>query len=120
MDLLTKSNGLLHIVETIFMNLDQDSEDQEHLTKCREVNADWKRILENPRFWSKRDEILKDPWFWFKKCTQDGLLSENQQTRWTEIIPEFVKLAKTKNITTLYFKHIQSRVCHMCQNVKKS
>ena len=90
MDLITKSNGLHHIAEMIFLNLDQ-----EQLTKSIEVNAHWKIILENP-------------WFWFKKCTQDGLLSEKQQKRWTQLIPEFVKKKITKDIASYYLKHINS------------
>ena len=90
MDLLTKSNGLLHIAEMIFMNLDQ-----EHLINSIEVDANWKRILENP-------------WFWFKKNVQDDLLSENQQTDWNQLIPKFVMETITKDITMHYLKHINS------------
>ena len=37
MDMITKSPGLYHIAERIFMDLDQ-----EKLLLCEEVNANWK------------------------------------------------------------------------------
>ena len=54
MDMITKSPGLYHIAERIFMDLDQ-----EKLLLCEEVNENWRTILKNP-------------WFWYKKCRQNS------------------------------------------------
>ena len=41
MDLLTKSPGLHHVAETIFMNLDHEV----LLLNCQEVNGHWRSIV---------------------------------------------------------------------------
>ena len=70
MDEITNSPGLYHIAvaERIFMDLDQ-----EKLLLCEEVNENWKTILKNP-------------WFWYKKCRQNSTLSV-YQSEWENFIP---------------------------------
>ena len=51
MDLISKSEGLTHICESIFHHLDHKT-----LLSCQLVNSNFKRILDNPLFWMK---ILK-------------------------------------------------------------
>ena len=60
MDVITKSPGLYHIAERIFMDLDY-----EKLLLCEEVNDNWRTLLKNP-------------WFWYKKCRQNSTLSVYQ------------------------------------------
>ena len=56
MDLITKSPGLYHIAEQIFLELNH-----ENLLQCEDVNKNWKNILDsedaNSRFWFKWKEI---------------------------------------------------------------
>ena len=59
MDLLTKSPGLHHVAESIFVNLDHEV----LLLKCQEVNGHWRSIVRNP-------------WFWFQKCEQKYQIKE--------------------------------------------
>ena len=72
MDLITKSPGLFNIVEAIFIHLDY-----EKLLECEQVNGNWKEIL------------TTRPWFWFKKCVQDGLLSQQDQDEWSTYMSIF-------------------------------
>ena len=53
MDLITKSPGLFHIAEKIFLNLNHEL----LLLKCQDVNEYWGKIIRNP-------------WFWYEKCCQ--------------------------------------------------
>ena len=48
MDLVTKSPGLHHILEEIFVNLDHRS-----LLECENVSIVWKDLLNNPNTWHK-------------------------------------------------------------------
>ena len=48
MDLITKSSGLQHIAEEIFLNLDY-----EKLMLCQKVNEFWKEKLNIAMFWLK-------------------------------------------------------------------
>ena len=71
MDKFSKSPGLVHIMERIFSNLNQEN----HI-KCKNVNDNWKKIVENV----EPNKIL------FKKCVNQGLLSPIQQEKWTKVI----------------------------------
>ena len=62
MDLITKSPGLSHVAERIFLNLNQE----DLFIKCQEVNPHWKIIIRNH-------------WFWFKKCEQKGIFKEKEE-----------------------------------------
>ena len=55
LDEITKSPGLVHIAEQIFVNLNQ-----EDLKKCKKVNKHWKGIVKTPR-------LL------FKACVHKGI-----------------------------------------------
>ena len=67
MEHLVRNPGLQHISEKIFMSLDHES-----LSNCQKVNMAWKTQLENP-------------FFWLKKCIQNGLLKEHQDD-WLNIV----------------------------------
>ena len=75
MDVITKSPGLCHIVERIFMDLDQ-----EKLLLCEEVNENWRTILKNP-------------WFWYKKCRQNSTLSIYQSE-----LKNFISKVENENL----------------------
>ena len=72
MDLITHSSGLHHLLEMIFINLNC-----EDLLSCQKVNENWRRILQN---------LLQNPWFWFKKSKHDGLLDPGFQLAWAKFI----------------------------------
>ena len=69
MDLITKSPGLQHIAELIFLNLDYNK-----LEECQKVDDFWKKILSGSLFW-------------LKKCVQIGL-SEQHHLEWTKLIQQ--------------------------------
>ena len=52
MELISKSEGLIHVCESILMHLDHKT-----LLSCLLVNSNFKRVLDNPKFWIK---ILKN------------------------------------------------------------
>ena len=89
MDLITKSPGLLDIAEGIFMELDH-----EKLLLCEEVNSNWRTILRNP-------------WFWYKKCQQNSTLSV-YQSEWEK----FIRAMHNRNLSdhlTSILKKIHSK-----------
>ena len=89
MDLITKSPGLLDIAERIFLELDH-----EKLLLCEEVNSNWRTILRNP-------------WFWYKKCQQNSTLSVNQ-SEWEQ----FIRAIQNRNLSdhlTSILKKIHSK-----------
>ena len=89
MDLITKSPGLLDIAERIFMELDH-----EKLLLCEEVNSNWRTILRNP-------------WFWYKKCQQNSTLSV-YQSEWEQ----FIRAMQNRNLSdhlTSILKKIHSK-----------
>ena len=89
MDLITKSPGLLDIAERIFMELDH-----EKLLLCEEVNSNWRTILRNP-------------WFWYKKCQQNSTLSD-YQSEWEK----FIRAMQNRNLSdhlTSILKKIHSK-----------
>ena len=65
MDFIVRNQGLLHISEEIFSNLDHT-----HLVKCQNVNIFWKNTLDN---------------FWLRKCLRKGLLTKKVQLTWTKL-----------------------------------
>ena len=65
MDRITKSPGLVHISETIFMNL---THDHESLLNCYMVNLTWRKILSS---------LL------VRKCVNLGGLSKDEGIQWT-------------------------------------
>ena len=68
--------GLQHLAENIFLNLDF-----EHLQMCQLLDQSSKQILDGPMF--------QDPMFWLKQFK--GLSPENQ-TDWTNVMPQMVQL----------------------------
>ena len=49
MEIITKSPGFKHIAEDIFSLLEK-----KNLLECRAVDKSWKQILDEPRFWLKK------------------------------------------------------------------
>ena len=82
MDLITKSPGLQHIAELIFLNLDYNK-----LEECQKVDDFWKKILSGSLFW-------------LKKCVQIGL-SEQHHLEWTKLIQQ-PKNPQTDKVVTSY------------------
>ena len=59
MDRITKSPGLRHILEEIFVNLDYQS-----LLECEKVDLVWKELVNNQRIWIKKEQNHSpSPWF---------------------------------------------------------
>ena len=67
MELITKTPGLSHIADEIFLNLN----DEILLLECQRVNQRWREIVRNPRFW-------------FKKCDQMGLFKKKPEENLTK------------------------------------
>ena len=63
MDRITRTPGLIHIAEQIFSNLERND-----LMQCQEVNEYWA-------------SILRIPWFWYNRMTQNTTLSSNASKR---------------------------------------
>ena len=89
MDLITKSPGLLDIAERIFLELDH-----EKLLLCEEVNSNWRTILRNP-------------WFWYKKCQQNSTLSV-YQSEWEDFIQTMQNRNLSDHLTSI-LKKIHSK-----------
>ena len=80
MDFITKSPGLFHLCERVFLELDYYN-----LLKCEDVNPQWRNILrasDRP----KSSLILKNPWFWLKKCSEMDLLPPNIKDEWIKVM----------------------------------
>ena len=82
MDQITKSPGLCHIAEKIFMNLNQEV----LLLKCQQVNEHWKSIVRNPLFW-------------YEKCDQIVIFETNDE-----------KVLLRKIIQVLFRDHVKKEV----------
>ena len=81
MDLITRTPGLIHIAEQIFTNLDR-----KELLQCQKVNEYWAIILRNP-------------WFWYHRMTQNNtLLSEEHQKEWMDFCEKLSKLDLTRDM----------------------
>merc|ERR1719510_1632336 len=80
MDLITRTPGLIHIAEQIFSNLDRND-----LLRCQEVNEYWASILRNP-------------WFWYNRMTQNNRLSQEHQKEWMDFCEKLYKLNLTKDM----------------------
>ena len=81
MDLITRTPGLIHIAEKIFTNLDR-----KELLQCQKVNEYWAIILRNP-------------WFWYQRMTQNNtLLSEENQKEWMDFCEKLSKLDLTRDM----------------------
>ena len=93
MDLITKSPGLQHIAEKIFVNLDTH-----HLDKCKHVNENWKNIFDNPLFL-------------FKACIQKGLLSGKEQDIFQKVIP---KITNSSNLSDKIIHFLDPQSCMFC------
>ena len=95
MDLITKTPGLIHIAEEIFSNLDGNS-----LLECQEVNEHW-------------GSILRNPWFWYNRMTQNTTLSQEHQKEWMNFCEKLNKLDLTKDMTpglNFIYKHLEDSV----------
>ena len=57
--------------------------------ECEQVNGQWKGML------------ASRPWFWFKKCVQDGLLSQQDQDEWSTYMSIFKDSNQLENQTTV-------------------
>ena len=88
MDLVIRNQGLQHISEEIFLNLDQKS-----LTHCENVNQIWAKVLNNPSFW-------------LKKCVKKGLL-EHFNFEWMKLI-QSSKPKRIDNMIKSYLMKIYS------------
>ena len=102
MDRITRTNGLSHIAEAIFMNLDH-----KNLEKCMQVNPFWAKILSNPQFW-------------LKKCLQKEVrgkkISRVNGPEWIELIQTLKSKKLKKTATTflieIYKRHWSFAACH--------
>ena len=103
MDHISKSLGLRHISEQVFMELGAKD-----LVKCEKVNSSWKNLLENPHLWVKicvkqkkiiYDEEEKE---WLKLILKDP-------TRQKHIVP-FLKLLADPI-------HDLDHLCFYCGNI---
>ena len=86
MELITKTPGLSHIANEIFLNLN----DEILLLECQRVNQHWRNLVRNP-------------WFWYKKCIQMGLFKEKPEENLTEKY-----LFKYNNLKELMKKFFQA------------
>ena len=94
MDQITRTDGLSHIAETIFMNLNGKNLE----IKCMEVNPFWAELLSNPQFW-------------LKKCLQKekkNLRLGSRMNGWLEVI-QTLKSEKLKKRATLFLQEILKR-----------
>ena len=100
MDLITKSFGLHHILEKIFMELDQ-----EDLQKCEEVNQIWHNIVSNKSL------------TWYKKLIQNGgALSKKDESDWTELIDKLICNGDSDQIQYMkeFFHGLSDRIQDPC------
>ena len=81
MDQITRTPGLIQIAEQIFSNLAIND-----LFQCQNVNEYWASILRNP-------------WFWYNRMTQNNILSEMQQKEWSNFCEKLKKIDLTKDMT---------------------
>ena len=88
MDLIIRNQGLQHISEELFLNLDQKS-----LIYCENVNQIWAKVLNNPSFW-------------LKKCVKKGLL-EHFNFEWMKLI-QSSKPKRIDNMIKSYLMKIYS------------
>ena len=90
MDFITKSPGLQHIAETIFLQLDHTI-----LSKCGKVSRSW-------------ENIVKNPWVCFKACVQKGLLTVRQQKKWAKVIQASLNSQEISEVSDEYLTLIHS------------
>ena len=93
MDLITKTPGLQHISEEIFMNLDS-----EYLSTCQEVNTLWKELIKNPKFWLKKCNSI----------TSVVKLTKKRQMEWKKAI-QALKNKRDKLTVTTYLMTIHNK-----------
>ena len=79
--------------------------DHEKLLLCEEVNSNWRTILRNP-------------WFWYKKCQQNSTLSV-YQSEWEQFIRAMQNRNLSDHLTSILKKiHLKAisgvRVCVNC------
>ena len=98
MDEITRTDGLSHIAETVFMNLDRKSLE----IKCMKVNPFWAELLSNPQFWLKKC-LQKE-----KKSLRFG--SRVNASEWLSTI-QTLKSKKLKNRATFFLIEIYKRNC---------
>ena len=80
MDRITRTPGLIHIAEQIFSNLERND-----LMQCQEVNEYWASILRNP-------------WFWYNRMTQNTTLPQIHQKEWMDFCEKLSKLDLTRDM----------------------
>ena len=101
MDLITKSPGLSHVAENIFLNLNHE----DLLLKCQAVNPHWKNIIRNH-------------WFWFKACEQKGIFKEKEEN---ESVKKFLVSCNRSNIAIEFVTPIlitmYSGIVHTTENL---
>ena len=109
MDFITKSPGLFHLCEKVFLELDYYN-----LLKCEDVNPQWRNILrasDRP----KSSLILKNPWFWLKKCSEMDLLPPNIKDEWIKVMQNL----ENPKFTIHYLKKIyELRLGHLILNLR--
>ena len=81
MDRITRTPGLIQIAEQIFSNLAIND-----LFQCQNVNEYWASILRNP-------------WVWYNRMTQNNILSEGHQKEWSIFCEKLKKIDLTKDMT---------------------
>ena len=105
MDAITKSHGLVHVAERIFMLLDYES-----ILKCENVNENWRQIL-NATNSPKTSFVLKNPWFWFKKCVELDLLPVDHQNDLTKMIQKLGRELIVHYLKTIFEKRPAPEIC---------
>ena len=109
MDFITKSPGLFHLCEKVFLELDYYN-----LLKCEDVNPQWRNILrasDRP----KSSLILKNPWFWLKKCSEMDFLPPNIKDEWIKVMQNL----ENPKFTIHYLKKIyELRLGHLILNLR--
>ena len=99
MDIISKTPGLQHISEEIFLNLDHI----DIILECQKVNAVW-------------NQLLRKPSFWLKKCLQMGvIIPENNPEEWAEqgIKTPWLKLIQTTQTEDI----LKDSVTHILMNL---
>ena len=94
MDTITKSPGLHHILEKIFMELDQ-----KELDNCQLVNKIWNNIITNKSL------------HWYEKLLEkSSLLSDEEKTKWKKLIGKLNKCAPNQiaYIKNTHFKDMHA------------
>ena len=89
MEQISQNQGLQHIMEQIFIDLDHGK-----LLQCRKVNASWNSLLKNPSVW-------------LKICLKNGFLTRHGK-KWLKMIQTFHDDPMMKDKVLSYLMEINS------------